>query len=69
MQNIFQVKLIQHNLLPGVGHNGADEGGEEPGVVGVLRIVVVHVEVVLQLECQGVVVGADDLEDLLFRGS
>ena len=69
MQNIFQVKLIQHNLLPGVGHNGAHKGGEEPGVVGVLRIVVVHIEVVLQLECQGVVVGADDLEDLFFRGS
>ena len=69
MQNIFQVKLIQHNLLPGVGHNGTDKGGEEAGVVGVLRIVVVHVEVVLQLECQGVVVGADDLEDLLFGGS
>ena len=69
MQNIFQVELIQHNLLPGVGHNGADEGGEEAGVVWVLRIVVVHVEVVLQLECKGVVVGADDLEDLLFGGS
>lgn len=69
MQNIFQIKLIKHNLLAGVGHNGADEGSEESSVVGVLYVVVVLVETVLQLEGEGVIVGTDNFEDLFFRWS
>ena len=47
MQNIFQVKLIKHNLLAGVRHDGADEGSEESSVVGVLDVVVILVKIVL----------------------
>ena len=69
MQNIFQIKLIKHNLLAGVRNNGADKGSEESSVVGVLYVVVVLVETVLQLEGEGVIVGTDNFEDLFFRWS
>ena len=69
MQHIFQVKLIKHNLLAGVRHNGADKRSEESSVVGVLYIVVILVETVLQLKGEGVIVGTDNFKNLLFRGS
>lgn len=69
MQNIFQVKLIKHNLLAGVRHNGANERREESSVIGVLCVVVILIETVLQLEGEGVIVGTDNFKDLLLGGS
>ena len=54
--------------LSDIRHDGADKRGEEAGVGGVLRVVVVLVQPLLQLEGQRVVVVPHHLQDLVLGG-